>query len=349
MLRFMESFDHCGPIIATTTEIAQRLATKWDVIDQHIDETYYGDKKSFWLEVGYKSQGYCLCFSNSQSNFLVKLLDNQDTWSVGFAFKTPAAGTVTPELVCALYSKETPVVSITYTDSISGGRLFVKKTTGTTIISMSTYLTESTWYYVEFKTYVHPTAGTCEFRIDGSVIGTASSVAFTGLTDADKLIVTNVGNCCFDDIYVLDGQTGLDDFLGPSKVSVVYPISDGGPNDWSPVGDHYTLVDDPTLTMSDNVYTNANGSEIFNFDDAPGSGSLYGVQLVAQLAVAGSQINTAKLICQSGVNEASVEQSIMQQDNHTDIIMPVDIDPNTGAAWTRSNLNAAKFGVERVG
>ena len=46
---------------------------------------------------------------------------------------------------------------------------------------------------------------------------------------------------CIDDIYVLDGASGLNDFLGEVEIEAIFPSSDYGTCDWacSTGTDHY--------------------------------------------------------------------------------------------------------------
>jgi hypothetical protein len=344
MLRFMEGFEHCGDATATASEIAARLATKWDVVSTE-------SANSYMLTAGYKSQGVCLKYNpdlalETNKNQIIKVLDNQVNWVVGFAFRQYS--TITSDILCGLYSYDRPTVYLAYEPyDFYRGDLILKRLSGSSICSVR--LDRDVWYYLEFKATINPTSGSAVLRVDGVSVGSGTGIA-TGYSGAgaDRLqIVNSMGNY-MDDIYVLDGQTpGATDFLGKSKVSTLYPAQDVGPNNWaaSQAGDHYTMVNEPILNMNNYLYTDSNGaSEQFSFGSVPGSGTIYGAQLTGQLAVTGSQPKTAKVMC----GTAGVEQAIAQPDNHTDIVVPLETDPGTGNSWERTDLNIATFGVEKI-
>jgi hypothetical protein len=348
----MEGFEHCGDATSTTAEIAERLATKWDVI-------YADSADSFTLVSGYKSQGVCLKYAGALfaeetgKNQIVKVVDNQINWVVGFAFRQLSGMTYTAPILCGLYSYGRPTVYLSYTlQDAWQGNLVLKRASGAAICNV--YLLNDVWYYIEFKATIDPTNGSGELCVDGVSIGSASGIA-TGYSDivgADRLQFVNSYGSYIDDIYLLDGQTpGDTDFLGKSKVSTCFPSQDTGPNNWaaSQVGDHYTMVNEPILNMSNYLYTDTDGaSERFSFGTIPGSGTVYGAQLVGQFATSGSQLKTAAVTCESGSNAATLEQIVAQPDNHTDIVIPLGLDPNTGNSWERTDLSAANFGVEKI-
>jgi hypothetical protein len=348
----MEGFEHCGDVTATTLEIADRLATKWDII-------YADSANSFTLESGYKSQGVCLKYAGALfeletgKNQIVKVLDNQTNWVVGFAFRQLTGMTYTNPVLCGLYSFGRPTVYLSYIlyDAYQG-TLILKRPSGASICSV--HLLNDIWYYIEFKATIHPTNGSAELCVDGVSIGSGSGIA-TGYSDvvgADRLQFVNSYGSYIDDIYLLDGQTpGATDFLGKSKVSVFFPAQDTGPNNWAPsqVGDHYAVVNEPILNMDNYLYTDTDGAaELFSFGTITGSGTIYGAQLVGQFATSGSQLKTTQITCESGSNTATLEQVVAQPDNHTDVIIPLELDPNTGNSWERTDLNAAHFGVEKI-
>lgn len=342
MLRLIEGFEHCGPSTATMAQIASRLATKWDVIGSCSSGTYS-------LVTGYYDWGLGLkAHATDKTNGMSKNFDNQGTWIIGFAFKTPTTHTTTDDIL-TIWQQGGGECAILQFNSDETLRVY----TAGTLRYTSSALSLNTWYYIEFKVVIHNTAGSWELVLNGTSLSSGSGVdtSASGAAYANAIGFYLTGGNIFDDIYILDGQAGLNTFRGRSKVFSYFPNSDGGVNEWiaSPSGDHYAVVDETPLDLNDYLETDVNGDrDLFGFEATSGTGLIYGVQLVGQFFTEGTGPKTASIVCLSNATEATAEQIITQPDNHIDIVLPIELNPDTASAWTNSTLNAAKFGVEKV-
>lgn len=341
MLKFIEGFEHCGTVDATMSQIASRLATKWDVVGERSSPGYS-------LELGYGDWGQCLRCSNSATDQMIKHFDDQSTWLIGFAIKTPVLAAATVHTLFRLMKRDDKLFSLGFSATLQPQIYLL---TNTTPVYTGSALSTNTWYYFEFKVVVHVSAGSWEFKINNVPITSQSGVA-TGLDSiANAIQFVHSLKCCFDDIYILDGQAGAIDFLGRSKIFTHFPSQDTDINQWTPSSgiDHYAVVNEAALDMASYLETNTNGSkELFVFNPTSAPGVIHGVQVVAQCATTGSELKTVNVLCESNGSEVTLEGSIAQPDNHTDSVLVIETDPNTAAAWTTTGLNAANFGVEKV-
>ena len=129
--------------------------------------------------------------------------------------------------------------------------LFFFTRNGTVIGSTSTYaLIPAAWSYVEFKAIFSTTGtGTCEVRINGVVILTATSVTNATTTATAAVTQFNIGGTGFTgtsyctDFYVVDGGSGSNtSYLGDVQVVEVYPNGAGVNSAWTANVGPFTLT-----------------------------------------------------------------------------------------------------------
>jgi hypothetical protein len=344
MLRFIEGFDHCG-LAATQAQLRERLQTKWTCL--HVGTT-------FTTEVGYGDWGYCLRAGGNATSALTKQFpDAQNTWIIGFAYKTPAAsGDQAGEIVkigtwWQGWSSEHAMLYWSSTDK----KIRVYTAIGSDIQHETAVLSSDTWYYIEFKIVLNTTSGSWELRINNVKSGDDSGIK-TAASDGGEVISFPASQKgAIDDIYILDGQAGANDFLGACKVFTHNPIEDAGINQWTPTpsGDHYATIDETPTSIVDYLGTNVNGyQEVFNFEDAVHAGTIHGVQAVGQFFVPDGAFKQAKIFCDSNGSIDSNSYYIASADVPSSVISISETDPDTGNAWTNTILNDATFGVEKV-
>jgi hypothetical protein len=117
------------------------------------------------------------------------------------------------------------------------GQLYFTRN-GTSITGTSSYaVTPLSWFYIEFKAlFSASTSGTCECRINSSVVLTA-----TGLNNAQNAnggsvasYSGNIQNCFFRDFYCLDTSTsGQTNYLGDILVAELFDNGSGVNSTWT--------------------------------------------------------------------------------------------------------------------
>lgn len=215
------------------------------------------------------------------------------------------------------------------------------------------------WYFLEIKTVINDTTGSYEVQVDG-----VSVLSETGIDTRDG------GNGVFSDIQIggfASGSNGADcaglivwddqggdltDFPGPCSLTAIHPDGDGDDEQWSTSSgtDSYLLVnetaphDDDSDYIEDSTSTNRTlftyGNVSTNFT------GIIGIQINTVVRETDASdftlINTVK---SGGTLYPESAQAIAGQ-TYESLPNVLDLDPDTSAAWTVTNLNAVQVGVE---
>lgn len=294
--------------------------------------------------------------SSTQNYGMTKTLDAQQTWIVGFAFYTDKF----PQSyrIFRLMDESTTHFGL-YVNATSGTLSAARDTTvlATSVNALST----KTWYYIECKVTIGDAGvGNYEVRVNGTSTGwlpsTAADTRNGGNATANVIAFNtlhasaNLTNSVFDDIYIADGQAGINDFLGDVKVTTLLPTSDGNATTFTPStgSDNYAMVDEANLD-SDTTYnasSTADQIDTFGLTDSTAT-SILGVQefIVARKDDAGAR--TIATVCRSnGTDNVGATES----PGTTYVVYRTirEVDPNTSAAWTVNGLNSAEFGYKVV-
>jgi hypothetical protein len=212
----------------------------------------------------------------------------------------------------------------------------------------------SGYFYIEAKVLISDTVGTVTVRVNGVAVLTLTGLDTRNAGNASATgfrIMGTSATSLVDDIYANDTSGGApqNDFLGDCRIDTLFPNADGSNSAWTPSTgtDHYALVDESTPNTTDYVETSGVGNkDTWNFQNLSAiTGTIYGVQVSSAAlkddAGARSIANTVK----SGATNADGATQALS----TSQLYYMDIwatDPNTAAAWTEANVNAAEFGVK---
>ena len=168
---------------------------------------------------------------------------------------------------------EDPAGAQTKLEMITGpsGTGFVKlrvSLAGNPLGESQEFPTPSNWNYLEWRVYLHASAGTVEVRLNQAVI-----ISLTGINTGVSGNIHAEFGCGaetsqqfdIDDMYVLDDggtDTEYQSFLGDVCVKGALPTSDGSPSAWTPSTgtDRYAVVDDaPTTAAPEDDYLSDTG------------------------------------------------------------------------------------------
>jgi hypothetical protein len=330
-LRFVDGFDHYA-----TADIA----TKWTSVT------------SRWtIEAGRNGNGMAIGGGAGNASITI---DDQAKWTVGFAFNTNSL------------SYGGPILRFLDTSTVHF-RLFVNPTAGTiaayrntSLLATSTNALQiNTWYYIECQVTIGDAGvGNYEVRVNGTstdwLPSTAADTRNAGNASANVIDLcteaAGTNKFLFDDIYIADGQDGINDFLGDVKVTTLLPAAAGNAAQFSRSAgaDNYALVDEASQD-GDTTYTySSTAGHVDTFDMATcTAATVLATQECLMARKDDSGARTIATVCRSGGADdpGTTESPGTSYVCYRNIR---EVDPNTDAAWTTSNLNAAEFGYKVV-
>lgn len=232
---------------------------------------------------------------------------------------------------------------------------------GTTSLlgTTSFVLSLGVFYYIEIKVLISDTVGTFEIRVDGSskLALTSQDTRATGAgTTANQIRLgedaspVNSLTFTYDDLYVCDGAGSTNNnFLGDCRVDAYLPNGAGNSTQLTPsAGSNYQCVDD-TTPNDDTDYVehatvgNKDTYACGNMSHTPSS--IFGVQILANAKKDDAGARSLATVTRSGTTDFDGATAVLSTSYiyYSDIR---EVDPNTSAAWTKTNFDAAEFGVK---
>jgi|Cruoilmetagenom7_1024161.scaffolds.fasta_scaffold00637_5 hypothetical protein len=240
----------------------------------------------------------------------------------------------------------------------AGGEIAIDRGSTEIDVTTSLGLSTDTWYWIEFQFKVHDSTGLYELKVDEVSVLSDSGVdtkQTTGVTTIGTIFIPapiGQSDYWFDNMYILD-DNGLtnNDFLGEITVETLFPTSDGVTHtDFTPASGltNYEMVDDGDLPDNGTTY---NASSTVNHIDQFGvnalevsdEGTIYGVMPVFTAWVFAPGPRQMR----PSIRRASTdyEGDICYLSPEYQCFGTVwETDPNTGSAWSRTNLEAAEYG-----
>lgn len=234
-----------------------------------------------------------------------------------------------------------------------------------TIYTNNVYRAQSTirhndndWHYYELKaTQINSGGGVGNvvLRMDGEIVATVTNVPFdtSNFADFNRVEVGNVSSFTtwyFDDFYVCDDSTSFNnDFLGEIKIETRLPNANGTTNNFTPsAGSNFQNVDENPSTDDTDYNSSAtlNHIDLFTYPNFSSTvRTIFGVQvnMYARKTDASSR-DVASHTKSSSTSVDGTSQPVTQTYKFYNQILQTD--PNTSAAWTETNLEAAEFGYK---
>lgn len=279
-------------------------------------------------------------------------LDPQSTWIVGFAFKNDAGtpgGTLT-----VIYDNAQQIGSVFIeTDSTLSIEFGSNPAIGNRVnLGNISKINSGIWYYLEVKYVIGGGNLTATVRLNGHQIGNASqSISNYDPTQsynpntANRLVFTGCGPTAttIDDLYICDGQTGQNTFIGDVAISCIYPRQDvstnfnpGGGNNYKQINEHDP--DGDTTYVYDNV---VGDQDTYLFDIVGAfSGTIPCVHLNVFCRKDDEGYRGLKSV---GVAQNSINGNRYVNDSYNYQSFPDDI-----TSWTPTSVNATAFGFAIV-
>lgn len=340
-LIFCDSFDHYA---------TAQLGQKWDAVTGAVAVS---------AGEGRRSTAAVYFAPASPAYSLSKTVPTSATYIVGFSVRVTEYPTNSQNYFISFWEGATVHLSVCVN---TNGTITVKRgsaSTGTALGTTSDILGIGTTYFMEIKVKVNDTTGTVQLKCDGTdwlnLSGVDTRNAGTaGTIDAIRIANSSTAYCIkgyLDDFYICDTNGSVNnDFLGDVRIDCVMPNADGTYLDGTPSTGttHYTLVDEIPPGTSDYVsLTSTNQKDTYGFAAmaSVGTSSIKALQVVGCLTKSDSGSRGASSVVVSGAATGYSAASKALSTSQSMYCYVHETDPNTSAAWTEANVNAAEFGI----
>lgn len=295
---------------------------------------------------------------------ILKTLTPQTSWTVGWAYLTPAKGQG--------YIYQTGVIDTGH-NQVALASLYLEQDNtftvyaGNTVIAHTTFAIQlNIWYYLEFQVTFSgssPISATCTFRVNGNqlVSGTASTGSnatnviggvFSGSNWHSFSATNALASQLIDDLYIVDGTGATNTtFLGDVKILALYSAADTATVQWttSSGSAHWSLVNE-TPPDDDSTYVKTNTvNNIDSYTPQTLAGFTGTIPFVHFLLLARKDDEGTRSFKHTvDSTPPAVATEFFPSDEYTYYHIAMDVDPTTTVAWTVTSFNARKFGIKLI-
>lgn len=342
-LKWLEGFESYG---VTNTNTVTGLAKKY---------TTSQTDSNFTIQAG-RIAGHGVQFSAS-ATIQPPVFTARSTWTVGFAYKQDVISSNSQ----ILRFQDSTSIQIELELSKDGEFQVYRGASEVTIIARSTgaKIRPGIWNYIEIKHFCDDSTGTVELRVNGiAVLTFTGDTKQTGNATDDRIVFLGSSNgsskSYYDDIYICDNQgSNNTTFLGSQKVTMILPTGDHGTNQWTPNSgaNHYDRVNENPHDSSTTYLSDSTSGDTEEFDYAnTGSeiSSIKGIQVNTVFETDSASAFSVKNHINSGGASSDDAGTAGTNGTYTTAGFVAETDPNTSALWTKTNLDAALFGVKTV-
>lgn len=293
--------------------------------------------------------------SNAGGRSLIRALPSTySSIGVGVALRyatMPSANTVHAVISFRSGSTYTFGLRVTTTGAIEAYRMTSVSAGVSLGVTAPNVIVGGTWHYVEVGVSIHDSTGTVTVKVDGvAVLTLTGQDTNNGVTTVDTVVLgypggisTSLGTLQIDDLYVVDSATTQ----GEMKVEPLRATSDVAQGFGRSTGStNYTLVDDTTANGdTDYVQGSTVGTvDTYGLGDLSSTpSSILAVQLTSFAMKTDAASRSIALQAKSGATTSdgpnfALAASYGKQERI------LETDPNTGAAWTATAVNALQAG-----
>jgi hypothetical protein len=295
------------------------------------------------------------CVSNSNNEYIRFVLDAETAIVMGFAIRFTEGTTSPNQIIIRSYSGG-DFEQLRLERNGNGVMTLLR---GTVVLVRGTRLIKNDhWYYMELKATINSSTGSYELKIEGVTEFSDTGVNTGAQSEVSRIDFGAQGSnndIEYTDIYILNhsGSAPLNDFLGDVNVESLFPDGNGTTNNFTPsAGSNFENVDESPPHDSDSTYNSAGTAtdrDLYTFDNitAPVS-AVRAVALNLTLRREAGSTRSVKDVVRSGGSNFDGQGSMASLAPGADYETFNTIhetDPNTAAAWTEANVNAAEFGV----
>lgn len=341
MLRWIDGFESYDTTNGNTTSI--------------ITGKYTSSGGTITVRAG-RLGGHGISLSGSQT-LRTPVFTANDTWIVGFGFYYTH---IASEQQIMLFKDGTTNQCSLYL-TINGELRFYRGDQGSNLgTSTGARIRAGVWNYIEVKVKINTTTGTVDIKVNNaSVLSLTSKNTDSASTSQATNIALGTSTSgsdifTFDDFYVCDKSgSNNNTFLTPQKVTTLLPTGDNGTNQYTPSSgaNHYDRVNE-TPPNGNTTYVSDSTSghiEEWNYADTGSEvTSIKGVQVNTVFETDSASAFSIKNHINSGGTSSDDAGTAGVNGTYNTPAFLAELDPNTSALWTKTNLDAALFGVKTV-
>ncbi len=291
---------------------------------------------------GYGGVGYCFGSPNNAGT-LRKDLPAAVSYYFGLAFKGNSGNT---GRIFRIYAGSN-ILALIYYSAITG--LYnLYRGDQTSLLAVSSFgVPGDTWAHLQVYYAPSTTSGIFILKING-----VEAANFTGNTspwnynvDAIELVTSGGGCQWYWDNVVVDNSS----WTGVSRIAILTPSGAGNSAQWDPsTGSNYACVDEVPYSDTDYVSTNVvDEVDTYAMSDLPSEAAVVKcVQVTARARKDGASTpqNIALAVRTTGGDYYSTDQVLQTSFVPHNKIW--ENNPNSGVAWTISEVNAMEAGVK---
>jgi hypothetical protein len=274
---------------------------------------------------------------------------SSDTITVGFAIKYTNNPSATGDDVALLENAGATIVRIGI--DLNGALRIGRGDFTTNLISQSanSLLIKNNWHFLEVEIVRNASTGQVRAWIDGAQV-----INDTGKNTGASALTTlafrrGLDSTLYDDFYYGDAAT---DHLGDCRVETLCPNADTAQADWtqSTGGTHFGVVDEQpqngdTDYVSDATVGHKDLYDCTNMGSTPSTVHAVMTEMVARKDDATVRAVRNNLKSGATTGNGATRTLSTSYAFYKDLYLT---DPNTAAAWTAANVNAAQVGPEVV-
>lgn len=288
----------------------------------------------------------------------------------GFGFRYSVAQVENPAVFAAIYDNTwlqcglaintNGTISVVSKDPAFGSQFLML------VLGNSNFaLNAGTYYYIEYKFTIQPSGATAEVRVNGNVV-----LSLTGLNTAPSgnsqynvlrhgwltmsqglLAAPTESNWDYDDIYLLDDQGAQNnDYIGPCGIYALHALSGNGTyTNFTPLtgSDHGDMVKE--VVADDNASYNADSvmgnKDSYNLEDLPVPGDIRVLQSINVECLDVAGVKAAGNLFRIGGNDYTGPPHSPDV-NYSNEKTIYEVSPDTGVAWTPTEVNSMEGGLE---
>jgi len=335
-LLFLEGFEHHG---STNANLDSTLTRK------------YFSRTGAWEILSGRSGGNAASGNFTSDDITIEFTTETEI-IIGFAMKFREINANSADPLVRFLNPSGSHISSFHRGTSGDPRLI---SNDNTLYTSSEKWSPFTWNYFEIRIVAGTDSsnGELELMMNGKQIINETGVDTLAITPGVARINFS-GSDHFDpvidDIYIINTQGSVNNtFLGDVKVEAVFPDGAGNTTDLLPTGaasNHEAVDDNPfdddTSYASSSTFEDKDTYTVANLSDI--TQGIVGVQMLpnARKAIATGTRALTSVVRSGTTDYDQTESNLTTSYDYYPAI--VELDPDTGSAWTVSGFNSAEFG-----